>query len=81
MYIGTSYADEKRTAEADSVYLLVAQKYPRSADAPTSLYKLALSMASQRKTAAARTYYNRVIREYPKSIEADLSADRLKTLR
>jgi tol-pal system protein YbgF len=81
MFIGQAYADEKRTAEADSVYLLVAQKYPRSVDAPTSLYKLAISMASQRKTAAARTYFNRVIREYPKSVEADLAADRLKNLR
>ncbi|MGH7680242.1 MAG: tetratricopeptide repeat protein [Gemmatimonadaceae bacterium] len=81
MLIGTSYADEKRTAEADSVYLLVAQKYPRSVDAPTSLFKLAGSMAAQKKTAAARTFYNRVIREYPKSVEADLAAERLKTLR
>jgi tol-pal system protein YbgF len=83
LYIGQSFADEKppRTAEADSVYLLVSQRYPKSNDAPTALYKLAMSMAAQKKTAAARTYFRRVVSEYPRSTEAELAADRLRTLR
>jgi TolA-binding protein len=83
LLIGQSYADEKpaRTAQADSVYLLVASKYPRSVNAPTALYKYALSQLAQKKTAAGKTYLQRVVREYPGSVEAELAADRLRTLR
>jgi tol-pal system protein YbgF len=83
LYIGQSYADEKppRIAEADSVYLLVTTKYPRSTDAPTALYKYASSLAAQRKVAAARTAFQQVVRTYPGSVEAELAAERLKTLR
>jgi len=83
LYIGQSYADERpaRTAEADSVYLLVTTKYPRTADAPTALYKYASSLVTQKKMAAARTAFNQVVRTYPGSVEAELAADRLKTLR
>jgi tol-pal system protein YbgF len=80
MYIGQTYADERppRTAESDSVYLLVVQRYPKSSDAATSLYKYAGSLERQRKTAAARQAYQRVMKEYPNSTEAELSATRLR---
>ncbi|MEX2153502.1 MAG: tetratricopeptide repeat protein [Gemmatimonadaceae bacterium] len=81
LYIGQSYAEEKRTAEADSVYGLVVTKYPRSKDAPTALYKYGLSQLSQGKTAAARVALQRVVREFPLSTEADLARSRLQTLR
>jgi len=83
LYIGQSYADERpaRTAEADSVYLLVTTKYPRTADAPTALFKYASSLATQKKTAAARTAFQQVVRTYPGSVEAELAAERLRTLR
>ena len=83
LYIGQSYADEKppRTAEADSVYGLVVSRYPKSVDAPTALYKYALSQIAQKKTAAGRTALQRIVREYPGSTEAELAADRLRSLR
>lgn len=81
LFIGQAFADEKRTAQADSVYGLVVSKYPRSKDAPTALLKYGISQAQQGKTAAARTAFQRVIREFPTSIEAGLAADRLKELR
>lgn len=81
LYIGQSYAEEKRTAEADSVYGLVVTKYPRSKDAPTALYKYGLSQLSQGKTAAARAALQRVAREFPASTEAELARSRLQTLR
>jgi tol-pal system protein YbgF len=81
LYIGSSYADERRTAEADSVYALVVTRFPRSKDAPTALYKYGLSQLSQGKRAAARTALQRVVREFPSSTEAELAADRLRTLR
>jgi tol-pal system protein YbgF len=81
LYIGQSYADEKRTAEADSVYALVITRYRTSKDAPTALYKYGLSQLSQGKTAQARTALQRVMREYPSSTEAELARERLRTLK
>lgn len=81
LYIAQSYADERRTAEADSVYGLVVRRYPRSKDAPTALYKYGLSQLSQGRTAAARAALQRVVREFPSSTEAELARDRLRTIR
>jgi tol-pal system protein YbgF len=81
LYIAQTYEEERRTAEADSVYGLVVTRYPRSKDAPTALYKYGVSQQRQRKTAAARTALNRVIREYPNSTEADLARELLRTIR
>jgi tol-pal system protein YbgF len=81
LHIAQSYAEERRTAEADSVYGLVVRKYPRSKDAPTALYKYGLSQLSQGRTAAARAALQRVVREFPSSTEAELARDRLRTLR
>jgi tol-pal system protein YbgF len=81
LYIAQSYAEERRTAEADSVYGLVVTKYPRSKDAPTALYTYGLSQLSQGKTSAARAALQRVVREFPSSTEAELARDRLRTIR
>lgn len=83
MFIGQTYADERppRTAEADSVYLLVVKTYPRSKDAATSLFKYAMSLERQKKIPAARQALQRVITEYRGTPEAELAADRLKTLK
>jgi len=81
LYIGQSYAEERRTAEADSVYALVVSRYPRSKDAPTALYKYGLSQLAQGKKAAARAALQRVVREFPQSTEAELAGDRLKTIK
>jgi tol-pal system protein YbgF len=81
LYIAQSYAEERRTAEADSAYGVVVTKYPRSKDAPTALYKYGLSQLGQGKTAAARTALQRVVREFPSSTEAELARDRLRQIR
>jgi len=81
LYIGQSYEQERRTADADSVYSLVVTKYPRSKDAPTALYKYGLSQLAQGKRTAARAALQRLVREYPQSTEAELAGDRLKTIR
>jgi len=81
LYIGQSYAEERRTTDADSVYALVVTRYPRSKDAPTALYKYGLSQLSQGRKAAARAALQRVVREYPQSTEAELAGDRLKTIK
>jgi TolA-binding protein len=83
MYVAQTFAEEKppRTAESDSVYLLVVSRYPKSKDAATSLYKYAMSLDRQKKTAAARQAFQRVIKEFPSSVEAGLAAENLRAPR
>ena len=81
LYIGQTYTEERRTAEADSVYSLVVTRYPRSADAATALYKFGLSQLSQGRTAAGRAALNRLLREFPASTEAELARERLRSIR
>lgn len=81
LYIGQTYTEERRTAEADSVYSLVVSRYPRSADAATALYKYGLSQLSQGRTTAGRAALNRILREFPSSTEADLARERLRSIR
>ena len=81
LYIAQTYEEERRTAEADSVYSLVVTRYPRSKDAPTALYKYGVSQLRQKKNPAARSALNRVIRDYPNSTEADLARELLRTIR
>ena len=80
LYVALAYAEENRTAEADSVYTLVVRQYPRSPDAATALYKYGLSQLGQGKTAAARAALQRVVRDFPQSTEAELARDRLRTM-
>jgi tol-pal system protein YbgF len=80
LYIAQSFEEEKRTAEADSVYSLLVTRYPRSKDAPTALYKYGMSQLRQRKNAAARAAFNRVVSQYPNSTEADLAREAIRTI-
>jgi tol-pal system protein YbgF len=81
LYVAQSYAEERRTAEADSVYSLVVVKYPKTPDAATALYKYGLSQLAQGRTTAGRSALQRVVRDYPSSTEAELARDRLRTIR
>ncbi|MEK7401049.1 MAG: tetratricopeptide repeat protein [Gemmatimonadota bacterium] len=81
LYVGNTYEYERKYAESDSVYLLVVSRYPKSADAPTALYKYGLSRQRQGKAAEAREALRRVMREYPRSTEATLAEEALKTIK
>jgi TolA-binding protein len=64
-------------ATADSVYRLVAEKYPKSDFAATSLYKRAEMLRKDGKADAAKPLYTRVVCEYPKSTVLAQALDRL----
>jgi len=76
LYIGEAYAQDGNSAAADSVYLLVADKYPKSPEAATGLYRHGKMLWDSNKKTEARKYLERVTRDYPDSDEARL-ADRL----
>jgi TolA-binding protein len=73
--IAESFDAEGNTAEGDSVFRLVATKYPSSGAAATSLYKLGLSLARQQKRTEARSTMQEVVRMYPRSDESTLATE------
>ncbi len=75
LYIGQAYEAEKNRPAADSVYMMVATKYPRNPSAATALYKYAQSQLAQGHKAQARMALDRVIRDYPNSDVRDQAAD------
>jgi tol-pal system protein YbgF len=79
LYIGDTFAE---TPDSAAYYFdQVMAQAPRSAQAPTALYKLALLEERRGKSADARRHYERLLREYPRADEADLARDRLANLR
>lgn len=76
--IADAFAGERRVAEADSVYQLVASRHPSSTAAPTALYRLGLSLERQGKRAEARSTMQRLVSSYPRAEEADLANDWLR---
>jgi TolA-binding protein len=77
--IGLAYAADKMDSEADSVYRIVVDSFPKSTKAPTALFKRATALAST-KPREARALYDRIVAEYPRTMEADLARDRIKHL-
>lgn len=76
--IGQSYTSEGNTAAADSVYVVLYTKYPKSPYASTSLYRHGTYLWDQGKKPEARIALNRVLAEYPSSDEVSLVKNFLK---
>jgi tol-pal system protein YbgF len=76
--VGDAYKGEGNLSAADSVYLLVATKYPKSPEAPTALYGRGRLLWEANKRGEARVVLNRLIREYPNADEVDLAKNLLK---
>jgi tol-pal system protein YbgF len=76
--VGDAYKSEGNTAAADSVYQLVATKYPKSPEAPTALYSRGRLLWEANKRGEARVVLNRLIRDYPNADEVDLAKNLLK---
>lgn len=56
----------------------VLTRFPRSARAPESLFKIGLLAERRGDAAAARAAFQRLVKEYPRSEHAELARDRLK---
>jgi tol-pal system protein YbgF len=76
--VGDAYKSEGNTTAADSVYQLVATKYPKSPEAPTALYSRGRLLWEANKRGEARVVLNRLIRDYPNADEVDLAKNLLK---
>lgn len=78
LYIAISFASDRNTAAADSVYQVVYTKYPKSPEAATALYKHGVYLWDANKKTEARNILNRVQRDYPDSDEARSARDFLR---
>jgi tol-pal system protein YbgF len=76
--VGDAYKAEGNLAAADSVYLLVSTKYPKSPEAPTALYGRGRLLWEANKRGEARIVLNRLIKEYPDADEVDLAKNLMK---
>ena len=77
LHVGDSYKAEGNSSAADSVYQLLADRYPKSEEAGTALYKRGRMLWDANKKGEARVVLNRVIRNYPGSDAAKLATDLL----
>jgi len=73
--IADAFDAEGNRVQGDSVYRLVVSKFPTDKAAPTSLYKLGLSLARQQKRPEARATMQDVVRRFPGTDESTLAAD------
>jgi TolA-binding protein len=71
--VAASFASEGNRVAADSVYALVALKYPKSDAAPTALFKRARFAQEVKDTTRYRALLQEIVSKYPKS-EAGISA-------
>jgi tol-pal system protein YbgF len=81
LLIGDSYSNERNKAAADSVYQLVATRFPKSEAAATALYKRAQILVEGKRNAEARVLLDRVVKDFPGSDAAVLARDLLKSVR
>ncbi len=77
-YLGEALTSLGKRAEADSQYVAVYTRTPKSDRAATALYKHALNLQQAGDAEAARTAFERVVKQYPRSDEAELSRERLQ---
>jgi tol-pal system protein YbgF len=75
--VGETYKGEGNAAAADSVYQLLANRYPKSAEAGTALYLHGKLLWDSNRKSEARIVLNRVIRDFPGSDAAQLASDLL----
>jgi tol-pal system protein YbgF len=77
--IGETYQAERNLTSADSVYRLVAERYPKANEAGLALYRVGKALWDAGNRGEGRTILNRVVRDYPNSDAARLAAETLKT--
>lgn len=75
--VGETYRAEGNTAASDSVYRLVADRYPKKAEAGLALYRIGKGLWDAGKKSEARTILQRVIRDFPGSDAASLARETL----
>jgi tol-pal system protein YbgF len=79
LYIGESYAWEKKDMDAVAAYDRVITNYPGSASVPTAYYKRGLAFERLGEPLRARESYETLIKQFPDAREASLARQRLES--
>jgi len=79
-YVAEAYATERDEAAADSAWVQVYTKYPRSERAAEAMYRHALYLENSGQRREAREVYEQVVKEYSSKGAAQLARERLRTL-
>ena len=77
--IGETYAADRNTASADSVYRLVFDKWPKTDEAGLALYRVGKSLWVDGKKRVGRILLNRVVRAHPNTDAARLASETLRS--
>jgi TolA-binding protein len=79
--IGETYAADRNSAAADSVYRLIFDnpKYAKSDEAGLALYRVGKSLWDSGKRSEGRILLNRVVREHPNTDAARLASETLRS--
>jgi tol-pal system protein YbgF len=80
LYIGESYAWEKKDMDAVTAYDRLITNYPGSPSVPTAYYKRGLAFERLGEPARARESYEAVIKQFPDSQQATLAKARFESL-
>lgn len=76
-YLGEAYAAEGNLEAADSIYVEVYTRFPRSTEAATAMYKHGVYLEDQGRAAEAEQVFRSVVEQYPRSDAATLARSRL----
>jgi tol-pal system protein YbgF len=78
LYIGDAFVFEKNLSAADSVYKRVVERYPKTDEAPTAMWKRANSVLWPGQKAEARALLEKLIKDYPNATTTGLAREFLK---
>ncbi len=77
-YLGETYAAQGDLARADSIFVEVYTRHPRSTqEASTAMYKHAVYLEEQGNATEARRVFQQVLQQYPRTDAAQLAQSRL----
>lgn len=79
-FLGETY-ESSAPDSAVARWTEVGTRFPRSARAPESLFKIGLLAERRGDIATAKASFQRLVKEYPRSEHADLARDRLKEMK
>ena len=78
LYIGDAFVLEKNLSAADSVYKRVVERFPKTDEAPTAMYKRATAVLWPSQKVDARALLEKLIKDYPNATTTGLAREFLK---
>jgi tol-pal system protein YbgF len=78
LYVGDAYFSEKNLSAADSVYQRVEERYPKTDEAPTAMFKRATTILWPSRKAEARALLDKIVKDYPNATVRSLARDFLR---